>query len=231
MTNNNRKENKMGHTEQDRKLEALLRGLTRIRQTATDADELIATVLKDKTPDELKTFVVRMFDRIIEEMRDAGAAFGKVLGASDEELHQAGTEEPVVPGDLPTGADGTPEGEKRGTDLEFHGLRLFHFGGYGLNSTFIGRRVNKPDSGNDAQIFKIEVARPDSDGECVIRCTENGKYLFHADTRVNFSMAKKMAVSALRSILSKRKKDNRRHHLANKAKRAAQRAAAEEEAK
>lgn len=81
--------------QENKGLSALLNGLANVRQIATDADTALATVLKDKTDEEKRGFVKTALLRIREKIGMAAECYVE-FGITEEELHQAGTEEPVV---------------------------------------------------------------------------------------------------------------------------------------
>ena len=101
---------------------------------------------------------------------------------------------------------------------EFYGLKLNRFGGPGLGSKLIGKRVNVDKT---VQVFEIDVKRGSLATGARAVVTENGELLFSIVGGKCFAAVERMAVSALHSMLKRRHDDNQRRKLARAAKRAA----------
>ena len=106
--------------------------------------------------------------------------------------------------------------EKENSFLEFYGLKLNRFGGAGLGTKLIGKRVN-----GTVQVFEIEVKRGNLATGARAIVTENGELLFSLVGGKSFVAVEQMAVSALHRLLKRRADNNKRRYLARKAKRAA----------
>ena len=101
---------------------------------------------------------------------------------------------------------------------EFYGLKLNRFGGPGLGSKLIGKRVNVDKT---VQVFEIDVKRGSLATGARAVVTENGELLFSIVGGKSFAAVERMAVSALHSMLKRRHDVNQRRKLARAAKRAA----------
>ena len=101
---------------------------------------------------------------------------------------------------------------------EFYGLKLNRFGGPGLGSKLIGKRVNVDKT---VQVFEIDVKRGSLATGARAVVTENGELLFSIVGGKSFAAVEHMAVSALHRLLKSRHDGNLRRKLARAAKRAA----------
>ena len=101
---------------------------------------------------------------------------------------------------------------------EFYGLKLNRFGGPGLGSKLIGKRVNVDKT---VQVFEIDVKRGSLATGARAVVTENGELLFSIVGGKSFAAVERMSVSALHSMLKRSHDVNLRRKLARAAKRAA----------
>ena len=124
---------------------------------------------------------------------------------------------------FPSGADGTEPAEPdKNPFFEFYGLKLNRFGGAGLNSKLIGKRVNVDMS---VQVFEIEVKRGNLATGARAFVTENGELLFSIVGGKSFAVVENLAISALHSLLKRRFDNNKRKNIRRARKAAAKRAA------
>lgn len=121
--------------------------------------------------------------------------------------------------DSPDSPDSRSEAKAEKNDnLEFYGLKLNRFGGAGLGTKLIGKRVNVDKT---VQVFEIEVKRGNLATGARAFVTENGELLFSLVGGKSFVAVEQMAVSALHRLLKRRADHNKRKNLARKAKRSA----------
>ena len=140
---------------------------------------------------------------------------------------------PIIPGCpslgpkvFPSGADGTePAEDGKNSFYEFFGLKLNRFGGPGLGTRLIGKRVNHPSSQPSVQVFEIDVKRSNGVFGNTATATENGELIFKIEGSVRFNLVEMMAVAALHRILKHRAYTNAKKRRRRARKAATKRAA------
>ena len=147
---------------------------------------------------------------------------------------EASTDEPPAvsgcpslgPKVFPSGADGTePAEDGKNSFYEFFGLKLNRFGGPGLGTRLIGKRVNHPSSQPSVQVFEIDVKRSNGVFGNTATATENGELIFKIEGSVRFNLVEMMAVAALHRILKHRAYTNAKKRRRRARKAATKRAA------
>lgn len=117
--------------------------------------------------------------------------------------------------DSPNSPDSRSEAKaEKNKNLEFYGLKLNRFGGAGLGTKLIGKRVNVDKT---VQVFEIEVKRGNLATGARAIVTENGALLFSlVGGKSSFDAVEQMAVSALHRLLKCRADKNKAKRAAAK---------------